>query len=143
MIEARVIKEVKLALKEDKGKFLSYQLNKEEASLEDWMICGGNIKVFDEKIIIKIFQLNTHLRGWIQCFSLSNTFYVPTRIEGWMRRRLRMCLWKQWKKTHTRYRKLIQLGLPGWKVLSLANTRKACWHIAGDSLNSVLPRPIG
>jgi len=50
MIEARVIEEAKLALKEDKGKFLSYQLNKEEASLEDWMICGGNIKVFIDVI---------------------------------------------------------------------------------------------
>ncbi|HNR66175.1 MAG TPA: XdhC/CoxI family protein [Atribacterota bacterium] len=51
MIEARVIEEAKLALKEDKGKFLSYQLNKEEASLEDWMICGGNIKVFIDVIV--------------------------------------------------------------------------------------------
>ena len=50
MIEARVIKEVKLALKEDKGKFLSYQLNKEEASLEDLMICGGNIKAFIDAV---------------------------------------------------------------------------------------------
>ena len=57
-----------------------------------------------------------------------------------MRRRLRMCLWKQWKKIRTRYRKLIQLGLPDWKALSLANTRKAYWHIAGDSLNSALPK---
>jgi len=57
-----------------------------------------------------------------------------------MRRRLRMCLWKQWKKIRTRYRKLIQLGLPDWKAPNLANTRKAYWHIAGDSLNSVLPK---
>jgi len=33
---------------------------------------------------------------------------------------------------------LIRLGLPDWKALSLANTRKAYWHIAGDSLNSAL-----
>ncbi len=87
----------------------------------------------------RILRLNTYLRGWIQYFSLSDTFYVLTRIEGWMRRRLRMCLWKQWKKIRTRYRKLIQLRLPDWKALSLANTRKAFWHIAGDSLNSALP----
>ena len=51
-----------------------------------------------------------------------------------MRRRLRMCLWKQWKKIRTKYHYLIKLGLPDWAALSLANTRKAYWHIAGDSL---------
>ena len=46
IIETRIIEDAKLALKEYKRKFLYYQLNKEEASLEDWMICGGSIKVF-------------------------------------------------------------------------------------------------
>lgn len=49
-VEAKAIEEAKLALKEDKGKILSYQLNKEEASQEDWMICGGNIKLFIDVI---------------------------------------------------------------------------------------------
>jgi hypothetical protein len=60
-------------------------------------------------------------------------------LEGWIRRRLRICLWKQWKKRRTKYRNLIKLGFPNWSAFSLANTRKAYWHIAGDSLNSVLP----
>lgn len=46
MVEAKVIAEARQALEEGKGKFLSYQLTKEEASLEDWMICGGSIKLF-------------------------------------------------------------------------------------------------
>jgi len=50
-----------------------------------------------------------------------------------------MCLWKQWKKIRTKYRNLIKLGLPDWAAFSLANTPKAYWHIAGDSLNSALP----
>jgi len=59
-------------------------------------------------------------------------------LEGWIRGRLRICLWKQWKKIRTKYRNLIKLGLPDWAALRLANTRKAYWHIAGDSLNSAL-----
>ena len=51
-----------------------------------------------------------------------------------------MCLWKQWKKIHTNYHKLIQLVLPDWKALSLANTRKPYWDIARDSLNRALPK---
>jgi len=60
-------------------------------------------------------------------------------LECWIRRRLRMCLWKQWKKIRTKYHNLIKLGLPDWVAFSLANTRKAYWRIAGDSLHSVLP----
>ena len=92
-----------------------------------------------QNIIKRILRLNLYLRGWIQYFSLSDTPYILQRLEGWIRRRLRVCLWKQWKKICTKYRNLIKLGLPDLAALSLANTRKAYWHIAGDSLNSVLP----
>jgi len=49
--------------------------------------------------------------------------------------------WKQWKKipTKSKYHNLKKLGLPDWKALGLANTRKAYWHMAGDFLNSALP----
>ena len=92
-----------------------------------------------QNIIKRILRLNLYLRGWIQYFSLSDTPYILKMLEGWIRRRLRMCLWKQWKKTRTKYRNLIKLGLPDWAALRLANTRKAYWHIAGDPLNSALP----
>lgn len=92
-----------------------------------------------QNIIKRILRLNLYLRGWIQYFSLSDTPYILKMLEGWIRRRLRMCLWKQWKKIRTKYHNLIKLGLPDWAALRLACTRKAYWHIAGDSLNSALP----
>lgn len=92
-----------------------------------------------QNIIKRILRLNLYLRGWIQYFSISDTPYILKMLEGWIRRRLRMCLWKQWKKVRTKYRNLIKLGLPDWAALRLAYTRKAYWHIAGDSLNSALP----
>jgi len=49
-----------------------------------------------------------------------------------------MCFWKQWKKIHTKYHNVIKLSLSDWAALSLTNTHKAYWHIAGDSLNSAL-----
>ena len=102
-------------------------------------ICQITSRSNGQNIIKRILRLNLYLRGWIQYFSLSDTPYILQRLEGWIRRRLRMCLWKQWKRIRTKYRNLIKLGLPDWAALSLANTRKAYWHIAGDSLNSALP----
>ena len=60
-------------------------------------------------------------------------------LKGWVRIRLRMCLWKQWKKIRTRFRNLIKLDRSEWAALSLANTCKGYWHIAGNTLNSALP----
>jgi group II intron reverse transcriptase/maturase len=102
-------------------------------------ICEITSRSNGQNIIKRILRLNLYLRGWIQYFSLSDTSYILKMLEGWIRRRLRMCLWKQWKNVRTKYRNLKKLGLPDWAALSLANTRKAFWHIAGDSLNSALP----
>jgi len=102
-------------------------------------ICEITSRSNGQNIIKRILRLNLYLRGWIQYFSLSDTPYILKMLEGWIRRRLRMCLWKQWKKIRTKYRNLIKLGLPDWAALRLAYTRKAYWHIAGDSLNSALP----
>jgi len=71
-----------------------------------------------QNIIKRILRLNLYLRGWIQYFSLSDSSYTLQRLEGWIRRRLRMCLWKQWKKRRTKYRNLIKLGLSDWAALS-------------------------
>ena len=102
-------------------------------------ICEITSRSNGQNIIKRILRLNLYLRGWIQYFSLSDTPYILKMLEGWIRRRLRMCLWKQWKNVRTKYRNLKKLGLPDWAALSLANTRKAFWHIAGDSLNRALP----
>jgi RNA-directed DNA polymerase len=133
----------------DKRKFLGFNLYHYQERIriapEAIQRCKRKIQEITARsngqtITNRILKLNIYLRGWIQYFSVSDSPYVLTRIEGWMRRRLRMCLWKQWKKIRTRYRNLIQLGLPDWKALSLANTRKAYWHIAGDSLTRALPK---
>ncbi|WP_353733654.1 hypothetical protein [Syntrophothermus sp.] len=52
-----------------------------------------------------------------------------------MRRRLRICLWKQWKRVRTRYRELRPLGLPEWVVHQFANARKGPWRMAHGPMN--------
>ncbi|WP_458646960.1 group II intron reverse transcriptase/maturase [Thermodesulfobium fumaratoxidans] len=85
----------------------------------------------------KIKRLNTYLGGWIGYFALSETPSKLEELDGWIRRRLRMCLWKQWKRVRTRYRELRNLKLPEWAVHKLANARKGYWRMAWV-LNTVL-----
>lgn len=86
----------------------------------------------------RIKHLNAYLGGWMGYFALAETPSAFERIEGWMRRRLRMCLWKQWKRVRTRYRELRALGLPEWVVHEFANSRKGYWRMAHGPMNRAL-----
>ncbi len=92
---------------------------------------------YSQNINARIDRLNEYLRGWLGYFALVDTPSVLTKLDSWIRRRLRMLLWRQWRRMRTRYRELRNLGLPAWKVSQLARTHKGSWRIAG-SLNSVL-----
>jgi RNA-directed DNA polymerase len=56
-------------------------------------------------------------------------------LDEWVRRRLRLGLWRQWRRVRTRYRELRKLGVPERDVHVLANTRQGPWRIAGGALN--------
>lgn len=63
--------------------------------------------------------LNPLLRGWMNYFRLSETKGFAEELDGWIRRRLRAVLWRQWKRPATCWRKLRALGHPRC-VLALA-----------------------
>ena len=64
----------------------------------------------------RIQKMNQYLIGWCGYFALADTKTVFSELDGWIRRRLRMCLWKNWKKPKTKVRNLINLGVPEWKA---------------------------
>jgi group II intron reverse transcriptase/maturase len=86
----------------------------------------------------RIERLNAYLGGWMGYFALAEAPSIFKNLEGWMRRRLRMCLWKQWKRVRTRYRELRALGLPEWVVHEFANARKGPWRMAHGPMNRAL-----
>ena len=58
-------------------------------------------------------RLRLKLQGWIRYFALADFGSIFETLDGWLRRRLRMVYWRQWKRPRTRQRKLRALGLPG------------------------------
>jgi RNA-directed DNA polymerase len=79
----------------------------------------------------RIKQLNQYLGGWMGYFALSEVPSPFSQLDAWLRRRLRMCQWKQWKRTRTRVRHLRALGLKELDVWEAAGSRKAYWRTAG------------
>jgi len=75
-------------------------------------------------------ELRQYLRGWIGYFALTPTKSVFTRLDEWIRRRVRMCYWKQWRHPRTRVRKLMRLGVDRDVAVSHGTSHKAYWRLA-------------
>lgn len=70
------------------------------------------------------------LVGWINYFKLANMKRLLHQLDEWLRRRIRMCYWKQWKKIKTKFTNLKKLGVKQSKAWEFANTRKGYWRIS-------------
>jgi RNA-directed DNA polymerase len=92
-----------------------------------------------ENLEQRIVKVNDYIRGWIAYFALADAKKMLAALHGWVCRRLRACVWKQWKRVRTRIREMRALGFPDWKVFGWANDRRGPWAIAGTTLNSILP----
>ena len=84
-----------------------------------------------EERIIKLNQVNI---GWINYYGIAKCKGIVVKLDRWIRQRLRMCIWKQWKKVKTRYRNLKKLGLNHYQAIKFANTRKGYWRIANSAI---------
>jgi RNA-directed DNA polymerase len=76
----------------------------------------------------RIRHLNEYIRGWIQYFGLSQYYRPLPELDAWLRRRLRMGFWKQWRYVRTKVRELLKLGTAKKTALLTALSRKGPWH---------------
>jgi len=76
-----------------------------------------------------IKELTPKLRGWITYFRLAEVKGIFEELDGWLRRKLRCILWRQWKRPYPRAKNLMRLGLSeetAWK--SATNGRGPWWN---------------
>ncbi|RXE72761.1 reverse transcriptase, partial [Muribaculaceae bacterium Isolate-013 (NCI)] len=58
--------------------------------------------------------------------------------DEWLRSRIRMCIWKCWKRVRTRFKNLQRCGIPKWQAWQWANTRKGYWRTAHAFLHRAI-----
>lgn len=80
--------------------------------------------------------LRQYVTGWVNYFKLADMQKLLLRIDEWYRRRIRMVIWKQWKRIRTKLKNLVKLGVKPSKAWEWANTRKGYWHIANSFILS-------
>jgi len=79
-------------------------------------------------------KLKQTITGWINYFKLADLKGTLRELDKWLRRRLRLCYWKQWKKIKTKHDNLVKLGLDSFKAWEYANTRKGYWRISNSPI---------
>ncbi len=72
--------------------------------------------------------LNRYLRGWGNYFLIANAYQLSVDLDHWIRRRIRMCYWRQWRKPRTKVRSLIKLGVPVKMAIDCGITSKGPWR---------------
>ncbi len=81
------------------------------------------------------------LRGWSNYFKLAQVKNVFEELDGWLRRKLRCILWRQWKRSYTRARNLMKRGLTeerAWR--SATNGRGPWWNAGASHMNQAFPK---
>ena len=81
---------------------------------------------FDERIE----KVNQVTRGWINYFKYASMSQKLIKLDGWLRNRLRYCIWHHWKKPERKRKNLIRLGVKHGTAYAWSRTRMGGWAVA-------------
>lgn len=79
-------------------------------------------------------KVKIYIRGWNGHFYVADMKRILQNWNEWLRRRMRMYIWKQWKKPRTKVQNLRKLGVAEWQAYQWGNTRRGYWRIAGSPI---------
>ena len=76
----------------------------------------------------QLFKLSQFLRGWINYSGIANVYQLCVELDYWIRRRVRMCYWRQWRKPRTKVRHLMKRGVHVQAAVACGLTSKGPWR---------------
>jgi Group II intron, maturase-specific domain len=78
----------------------------------------------------RLERLARYIRGWMNYFGISDYYRPIPELDHWLRRRLRMCYWKQWRRVRTKVRHLLARGTGKRQAILTALSSKGYWHLS-------------
>ena len=76
-------------------------------------------------------KIKVYARGWLNYYGIASMKNPIDETNKWLCHRIRMCIWKQWKKPKTKKRNLMKLGIPEYFAHQAANSRRKHWYVSG------------
>ncbi|MGH8066928.1 MAG: group II intron maturase-specific domain-containing protein [Candidatus Entotheonellia bacterium] len=123
------------------GSFLGFELKRGKLRWTDAAVnrCKERIREITARsngrsMESRIEALQRYVTGWLNYFGHSHSYVALVEVDHWLRRRVRLCYWKQWKRPRTRRRHLRALGRSRDEVPLATRSRKGCWRMAGNSI---------
>ena len=91
-------------------------------------------------------RIKVYTRGWLNYYGIASMKNNIDDINGWLYHRIRMCIWKQWKKSQTKVRNLIKMGVSEELAWKAGNSRRGHWfttHTVAVNMAMTKERLIG
>ena len=76
----------------------------------------------------QLFKTSQFIRGWINYFGIANCYQLCVDLDHWIRRRIRMAYWRQWRKPRTKVRNLMKRGVHVQTAVACGITSKGPWR---------------
>lgn len=115
----------------NKSKFLGFSFNRDKITWHPKSVANFKRKVrrltnrnWGISMEIQIAKLSQFLRGWGNYFTIANCYQQCIDLDHWIRRRVRMCYWRQWTKPRTKVKNLLRLGVPTKMAIDCGTTSK-------------------
>ena len=116
-------------IKGEKGKYQLIVSNK------SWKKFKQKLKIITRKTTPmsfseRIHKLNEVQRGWVNAFRMASIYNKLSELDGWIRNRLRYCIWHHWKNPDRKRKNLIRLGIEKGQAYAWSRTRMVGWSVA-------------
>ena len=123
-------------------KFLGFTLGKNRKGIyirvhgKSWKKMKSKLKELSSRRSVQsirpsLEKIRVFMRGWLNYYGIADMKKRIDDLNSWLYHRIRMCIWKQWKKPKTRKRNLMKLGIPEYFAHQAANSRKKHWYVSG------------
>ena len=102
---------------------------------ESWEKMKAKLKAFSSRrcvqsILPALQRIRVYMRGWLNYYRIATMKTAIERINQWLYHRIRMCIWKMWKRPRSRMRYLMKLGVPEDLAYQAANSRRKYWYVS-------------
>lgn len=121
-----------------KFKFLGFALGKNGKGIyvrvhgKSWKKMKSKLKELSSRRSVQsirssLEKIKVYMRGWLNYYGITSMKKRIEELNSWVYHRIRMCIWKQWKKPRTKVRNLLRMGVPKDLAWQAGNSRRGYW----------------
>ena len=96
-----------------------------------------------QSVLPALYKIRVYMRGWLNYYGIAAMKKNIEELNGWLYHRIRMCIWKMWKRPRSKMKYLMKLGIPEYYAHMAANSRRGYWFTSATStVNRALSKEI-